>query len=57
MVESTASQRDTHNAVAAILQRKGNAEDGGKEEQVSGPGLGSAAKTRVTERLDDGNLS
>lgn len=50
-------QRDTHNAVAAILQRKGNAEDGGKEEQVSVPGLGSAAKTRATERLEDGNLS
>lgn len=50
-------QRDTHNAVAAILQRKGNAEDGGKEEQVSVPGLGSAAKTRATEKLNDGNLS
>lgn len=50
-------QRDTHNVVAAILQRKVNAEDGGKEEQVSGPGLGSTAKTRATERLDDGNLS
>ena len=57
LVSELSGQRDTHNAVAAILQRKGNAEGGGKEEQVSVPGLGSAAKTRATERLDDGNLS
>ena len=35
LVSELSGQRDTHNALAAILQRKVNAEDGGKEEQVS----------------------